>query len=397
MTNTRWRIVLWATMGLIVLWVAWQARGALVPFAIGAVLAYALSPVVDTIASWIPASTHRRDVLRRGLVVGVLYITFFGSLIGVGVAVLPTAVQQAGDFIEILPEIVEDARIEGTAWIDQFRAQLPAQLRDDIDRAIQDFSDGASDFAGHLLTGTVSRASGTIGLVAGIVIVPFWMFYALRDRHFVERNFLRATPAPAQDDVRNLGRMADDLFGRYIRAQLLLGLIVGVSVGIVMSLLGVEFAVGLGLWAGVTELIPILGPWLGAAAGLIVVLATDPGLFVWVALAYLVVQQLENNLLVPRIQGGAVDIHPAMVLLLLSVAGSIWGLAGLVVAVPIAAILRELFWYADRRLRGESPEEAFAHSMVGSRRKDLPLDATLDEPAAQAAEDSAVLEHADRP
>src|SRR5690606_3917292 len=111
--------------------------------------------------------------------------------------------------------------------------------------------------------------------------------------------------------------------------------------------------IGLGLWAGVTELIPILGPWLGGIAGVIVVLATDPGLIVWVALIYFMVQQLENNLLVPRIQGDAVDIHPAMVIMLLAVFGAIWGFMGMLVAVPLSAIGRELFWYADRRLRGE--------------------------------------------
>src|SRR5690606_4094177 len=131
------------------------------------------------------------------------------------------------------------------------------------------------------------------------------------DRHFVERNFMRAVPDSAKDDVRNVGRIADYLLGRYIRAQLLLGVIVGVAIGISMTLLGVQFSIGLGVWAGVTELIPILGPWLGAAAGLIVVLATDPQLVLWVALVYFVVQQLENNLLVPRIQGDAVDLHPA--------------------------------------------------------------------------------------
>src|SRR5690606_34220129 len=125
------------------------------------------------------------------------------------------------------------------------------------------------------------------------------------------------------------------------------------------------------------------------AAGIVVVLATEPDLLPWVALIYFVVQQLENNLLVPRIQGGAVDIHPAMVILLLAVVGSIWGFLGMLVAVPIAAIGRELFWYADRRLRGEPPAAAFAASHVGSKAVDMPADARLDSPEAIAEAEAA--------
>lgn len=396
MTRSRWRLALWLTLLVVLLWAMWQARGALVPFAVAAILAYALSPIVDGLASLIPARTHTHDVIRRGFVVAVLYVVFFGSLIGVGFAIVPTAVHQIAEVIDDLPGIVEDARIQSTEWVDQFRRELPTEMRDDIDRATQDVSESITTVAGRLLGGTVSTVTGTLGFFAGILIVPFWMFYALRDRHFVERSVLRAVPPGGQEDVRMVGRIADRLLGRYIRAQLLLGVIVGTSVGVAMSLLGVQFSIGLGLWAGITELIPILGPWIGGAAGIIVVLATEPELFFWVALVYFVVQQLENNLLVPRIQGGAVDIHPAMVLVLLSVFGAIWGLPGLLVAVPLTGILRELFWYADRRLRGESPAESFAHSHVGSREVDDALDARLDNPASVMAEDAAVRAELER-
>ena len=366
----------------LVLWVAWTARLALLPFAVGAVVAYALSPVVDRLASLIPARTRRHDVIRRGVVVLVIYAVVLGLLTGVGVAIVPTAVNQASVFFDELPEIVDDARLQLTEWVDRYRTRLPDELRTEVDGALEEMSSASADVIGRLLTGTVGTLTGALGIVIGFLIVPFWLFYALRDRHFVEGNFMRAVPSGIQPDVLNVGRIADYLLGRYIRAQLLLGLIVGLAVGISMTLLGVQFSIGLGLWAGITELIPILGPWLGAIAGIIVVLATDPGLVVWVALIYSVVQQLENNLLVPRIQGGAVDVHPGMVIILLTVAGAIWGLVGMVVVVPLAAIGRELFWYADRRLRGRNPEEAFAASHVGRRQVDMPLDARVNAAAA---------------
>ena len=137
-----------------------------------------------------------------------------------------------------------------------------------------------------------------------------------------------------------------------------------IRLGALLFLLGVDLSLGLGVWAGVTELVPIIGPWVGAVPGLILIAATDLSLLPWVALVYFMVQQLENNFLVPRIQGQALDLHPALIIVLLVVGGAVWGFIGLVTVVPGTAILRELFWYVDRRLRGQSPDEAFAQSRL---------------------------------
>jgi hypothetical protein len=137
--------------------------------------------------------------------------------------------------------------------------------------------------------------------------------------------------------------------------------------------MGVQLSLALAVWAGVTELIPILGPWLGAIPALLIVAGTEPDLLIPVALLYLIVQQLENNLLVPRIQGHAVDIHPAMVILLLVVGGAAFGFIGLVIIVPLAAILRELFWYVDRRLAGATPDQAMRRTNVGKEPGGEPL------------------------
>ncbi|MGE3960255.1 MAG: AI-2E family transporter [Dehalococcoidia bacterium] len=390
MTNQHWRIVLWATMLSFTAWVAWSARLALLPFAVGAIAAYALSPIVDRLSALVPARNRRQDKIRRGVVVLTIYLVFFGAIGGVGVAIVPTAVDQATDFIDGLPDIVDEARVQLTDWADQYRASVPDDLRDEMDGAVEDLSNAATDMAGNLLTGTFGSLTSAIGLVSGFLIIPFWLFYALRDRHFIERNFMRAVPAAFHDDVMHIARISDSLLGRYIRAQLLLGLVVGIAVGIAMTVLGVQFSVGLGLWAGITEMIPVLGPWLGAVPGVVLVLATEPDLLIPVMLVYFIVQQLENNLLVPRIQGDAVDIHPAMVIMLIVVFGAVWGLIGMIVAVPLTAIVRELFWYVDRRLRGATPDLAFAASHVGAREQDLPMDARLDSAAAQASEAAAV-------
>jgi predicted PurR-regulated permease PerM len=364
-TAQRWRIALWAAMLAVVLYIVWQARGALFPFAVGAILAYALSPLVDRLASVVPVRSHRGDVYRRGAAVLLLYTVTALGLIAAGAALIPVAADQIAQFVDDLPEIVENARLQANEWLEEYRSRVPQDIQDRIDEIGADAGSTAADAVASGMRRSISLLTGTLTIVFGFVIVPFFMFYALRDRPYVANNFINAVPEEARQDVRNLLLIADRLLGRYIRGQLILGVVVGVAVGVGLTLLGVELSLALGLFAGVTELIPIIGPWIGAVPGLIIVAATEPDLILPVALLYLLVQQVENMLLVPRIQGQAVDIHPAMILLLLAAGGAAFGFLGLVIIVPLAAILRELFWYADRRLRGSTATEALTLSHYG--------------------------------
>ena len=367
------RLGLWIlTIGLI-LWVSYQARLALIPFFIGTLFAYIVSPLVDRVSQILPAKTRRGDVWRRGISVLIVYALALIGLIAAIWAVAPSVAQQTQLLVDDLPTILEGARQQLNLWSNNVRELLPATYRmrfdDYLAILISSFSDGASRTIEDYILVASNAITKTIAIVIGFLVVPFWMFYAIRDRHFAETSIKQASPPEVRDDLINLARIGDSILGRYLRGQLLLGLVVGVAVGLAMKLLGVQWALWLGVWAGVTELIPVAGPWLGAIAGLIVVAATNPDLFIWVVVIYLTVQLTENVFLAPRIQGHAVRIHPGLILLLLVVAGSLWGAVGVIVIVPIAALLKELFWYLDRRLRGASAAGALDNSYY-SRDKD---------------------------
>ena len=367
MTAARGRTLLWALMLTGIALLAWRARFALLPFAFGSIVAYALTPIVDRMASVVPARSHQADVVRRGVAVLVLYGVIGLSLFGVGLALVPVATDQTARFIDDLPEFIDDARLEFNELLSEYRDRVPVDAQERIDGYADELGDTLADAVATTFRESITRITGTIGLVFGFLIVPFWLFYALRDRHFVGESFQRAVPEPVREDASHVLLLADRLLGSYIRAQLFLGVVVGVAVGLGLTLMDVELSLALGVFAGVTELIPIIGPWLGAIPAIVIVAATEPDLLPWVALLYVVVQQLENNLLVPRVQGHALDLHPAMIILLLVVAGAVFGFVGLVVVVPLFAILRELFWYIDHRLAGAQPHEALARTNMGRR------------------------------
>jgi predicted PurR-regulated permease PerM len=135
------------------------------------------------------------------------------------------------------------------------------------------------------------------------------------------------------------------VLGAYIRAQLTLGVVVGVVASLGLFLLGIKFSVLLGLVAGVTELIPIIGPLLGAIPGVFVALATSPDKVIWVVLLYAGIQTVENTVLVPRIQSHAVGVHPAIVMVALMVGSETAGLWGVLLSVPVTAVGRDVFTY----------------------------------------------------
>jgi predicted PurR-regulated permease PerM len=363
MTRWHWRLVLWNGALALVLWALWQASNALLPFAFGALIAYALSPVVDRIAS-LSIFRAADETLRRGIAVAAIYVVLGLSGLWAGSMVVPLAAEQVVEFVNTLPATVDAAQTEGTLLLERYRQRVPLAVQVNLERTLNDASAAAASALATMAQRTLATVTSTIGLILGFAVTPFFVFYAMRDRGRAADSILAATPPTLRDDVRNVMRIGDRMLARFLQGQLILGLVVGLAAFTGLRLLGVQLSLGLGVIAGVTELIPMIGPFLGAIAGLLIVLATDPAKLPWVALLYLGIQMAENYLLVPRIQGGAVQIHPAMVLVLLVVSGAVMGFWGLVVAVPLAAILRELFWYTDARLRGLSAAEAFAATRV---------------------------------
>jgi predicted PurR-regulated permease PerM len=309
--------------------------------------------------------TRQSERVRRGVAVGLIYLVLGGAVLWVTSMILVLAANQIVEFVDTLPATVDAAQQTGAAWLERYRARVPADVQAQIEGYIDQASAAAAATLGAMAQGSFSAVTSTIGLAFGFAVTPFFVFYAMRDRASARTSLLNATPPNLVADTDNFLRIADRMLGRFLQGQLILGLVVGSAVGVGLALMGVKLSLGLGVIAGLTELVPVIGPWLGAIPGLLIVLASDPSRFVLVALLYLGVQMLENYLLVPRIQGTAVEIHPAMVLALLVVFGAVMGFWGLVVAVPLTAILRELFWYGDARLRGVAPADAFASTRVG--------------------------------
>ncbi|MEN9938975.1 MAG: hypothetical protein RLZZ387_5554 [Chloroflexota bacterium] len=356
----RWLLVALALYGIV--WLLWRAWPAMTPFVLGLVVAYLLTPLVNRLAR------H----MRRPLAILVVYL-IAAILITLSVLyVVPPVVDQAQRIVEYVPS-VEEARELRDRWLARYRAALPENIREPIDEA----ADSAVEVLQANATSYVQRAVGlviasllqivnTVTFLLGFLIVPIWLFYVINDEQQGRAFLDRILHPRIRPDFWNVWRMVNKVFSDYIRGQLVLGVAVGLMAGLgllALQLLGFDtkYILLLAIIAGITELIPIIGPILGAIpAVLLAVFATDDptrnGLAV-LAL-YVLIQQLENNFLVPRIVGESVGVHPAILTVVLIAMGEVFGLLGVILSAPLAAVARDLFVYVYQRLGHVPPRAA---------------------------------------
>ena len=246
--------------------------------------------------------------------------------------------------------------------------RIPPEISDPINTNIEKALGTLGDAIQKGVGGTLKTLWNTVSFIIGMAIIPFWLFYMLNDNRHIKRSLYTLVPEQARADVRNIEQIVDSLLSSYLRGQLLLCLLVGSMATIVLLIFGVDMALLLGTFAAVFEIIPILGPYLGAIPAVLIVLLTNPITALWVALSFAGIQQIENIFLVPRISGNAVRFHPALVMMLVVIASQLAGIVGMLFMVPLVAMLRDVFRYLYLRTteRGATPvmalENLHAHT-----------------------------------
>ena len=319
-------------------------RGVLFPFVIGGILAYVLHPLVLSIEAVNPLK-KRWPGVSRSLAILLTYLIVGGIVVGALVVIIPPTIQQAANFMELFPAFLERARVTVEGWNEQYASMIPEEIRLQIENALREAGSALLGAGQNLVARTFSAVSGALTIIIGLAVVPVFLYYMLKDRELLVYGLASQFPPDARVHIRNVISVVNDVWGSYVRAQLFLGLVVGTLVTVGLFFLDIKFAIWLGVIAGLFELVPIIGPWIGAIPGVLVTLATSPGNLVWVILVYLGVQLLENGLLVPRIQGRALDLHPVVIITVIVVGGDVAGLWGVVLGPPLLAAARAVFDY----------------------------------------------------
>ena len=351
------KVSFYVFIGVVVCSGLYLVRGALFPFVLGIVLTYILNPFVNFFEQFIPLKSTKPQ-LARALSITIVTLTAFLIIAGCLLLVIPPMFKQSSELITNIPSLITDARTTVESWNEEYASNIPEEVRVEIDRLLENGGEILLGAFSGLVGRTAVAAVHALTLVVGLVVLPLFVFYFLKDREVVRESFVEVFPTDTQIHVVYVLRILNRIIGAYVRAQFTLAAVVWVFISIGLMLMGVKYAILLGAVAGIFELVPIVGAWLAVIPTIIVVLSTSPEKIVWVLLLYLGVQLFQGALIVPRIQSFAMKLHPLMILVSIVVGSEIAGLWGVVLGPPIAASVKELLIYFSNPARyGISMEE----------------------------------------
>ena len=370
-------------MIVLVLWLLWTARGALPAFVIGLALAFVLDPAVTALA--------RRGVPRWAGVL-IMYVAVVAVVWALFAFALPPISRQGREFLEQLPQFGAALGDWERGLADWYRGlPLPTELRTMIDESLAASGQAVADFARGLLAPTISAIVRAATFVLGLVVIPVWLFFVLKDREGFSRTVAGAMPPTWRADAENLLALLGRVGGRWVRGQLLLGASIFLATAIGLTILTVvgfaefgQFTLVLALIAGVLEWFPIIGPIVAAVPAILIGLSISVPAAIAAAILYTAIQQLENNILVPKVMGDAVDLHPAVMILALVVGGSLFGIGGAILAAPAVSAGRDLYRYGFHRFAGRPPIEALELAKHGERRTPVEPATGPEPPSTQA-------------
>lgn len=272
----------------------------------------------------------------RMLGILALYLTILGLMIFILSLVVPYIADEVSQLSTTLPAVVE--RVSTSLEDVQKGSPQYLDFISEAQNILETFSIYLQQSSQSVVSLIVSIFGGVMSFIAIIII----SFYLAVMKGGIENFIESVVPEDYEAYIMDLWRRSEAKVGRWIQGQLLLALIVGLTVYIGLELMGIKFALSLGILAMAFEIIPIVGPVLAAIPAVFLAFLQEPQLGLWVVIFYVVVQQLENHLLVPVVLGKTTGLNPVVVILALLVGNQIAGISGMVLSVPVATIIVEM-------------------------------------------------------
>ena len=313
------------------------SASALFVFGIGVAIAFFLVPVVN----WF----EQRGLPRWVAAILLVVVTLLAIILLLGAMAL-IVVEQGVDFVRRLPDMLDEL----AAWYES--VDLPEWLRAGIDAIIASIEDNLQGVdQGVLVAGLIGNLFSLLGGLFAWLLLPFFLFYLLKDQPRMSSNFYARVPAPWKDDIGQTLTISVGNFARYFEATFLLGLIMFALVTLGMLAIGtimdapqlVSFAFLLGLIAFVMELIPQIGPILSYIPALLISIPAGLDVVIVVSVYYFIIFNVEGSILVPNLMGQMIKFNGASVLVLIAIGFALGGIIGAILALPLAMITRDLF------------------------------------------------------
>ncbi|MCA0979688.1 AI-2E family transporter [Exiguobacterium aestuarii] len=346
--NKWYRALFWTLTIFLVIWVGTEISFVFepiqvilalvtVPLIVAGLFFYFLVGIVDFLEKRLKGK--RALAVAMTLIGLVLIFTIVFSILG------PVLAEQVTSLINAMPSIAKELQqqafaVRDTLLQNEFLSRFMAQN----DEMFRNLTTNITSYLGDLFGNIASSFGQVVGFVTSavitIVVIPFMLLYMLLDGKRLPDAIVKLLPSSYEKETRHILHDMHETVRSYVNAQLLVAFFVGITSLIGLWIVGVDYAILLALFMMVTNIIPYVGPFLGAVPAVIVAFIQDPIKVIWVIVVIIIVQQIESNVISPLIQGKSLKVHPLTIIIVLLVAGNLAGIIGMLIAVPFYAVAK---------------------------------------------------------
>lgn len=315
----------------------------IVPVVLAIITFYLFNPIID----WL-----EKHKIKRIYGIILLFVTIIGLLTTLIILVYPIIQEQVMSLIQAFPEyldsitltieewsensVFEEAIYNATEWFNSLLGNLPSNI---------------SDYLGTAASG-ISNVFSTVSSIAVVAATfPIILFFLLKDSERFTKYMMELIPPKFRKDTTAVLSTMNEQVSSYIKGQLIICVCIGVMMFIGFTIIGLDYAIILAIVVSVTAIIPYIGPTIAIIPAIIVALIDSPFMLIKLIIVWVVVQFIDGNLIEPNIQGKSLDVHPLTIIIVLLVMGDLLGLVGLILGVPIYAILKVLVNFIFQKLK----------------------------------------------
>lgn len=332
-------LIVFAVIALSIYLIRGDIAKVITPFIYGLILAYLLNPLIKLL---------EKKLKNRIVVILLVFLAFAGVITTVIALFLPRLIRDVSGFADEIPRAIDFIIKTAEEIRDGRLTIIPEQVLGwiDIDKEMARIADvvkqSLADFSGWLI------ASGS--KLLDLIMTPIITFYYLKDKELIRETILGAFKPEGRNRAVEIAGDVDKVIGGFIRGQITVAAFVGVLTGLGCMIIGVPHALTIGVVAGLTNIIPYFGPWLGGIMPVILALMEKPLMALWVVILIVAVQQVEASFISPQIMSHSVGLHPLLVMFSVLLFGSVLGIPGMIIGVPLMATLK-VFWSHIKKYR----------------------------------------------
>jgi len=304
-----------------------------------AILAYLFNPIINYL---------EEKKIRRHIGVFILYFTIIDIFIIFALLVIPKSGAEIKRLMSDMPTYMEKISLFTDEIYNKYYStlgELPP-LFSGVQQVVMEnivglehlVMDGLKSFIGGILK--------TFSKLISLILTPILTFYFLVDKDYFKERIMNGIPKRFRSESRKVFLLMDDSLSKFVRGRIIMAAYVGVATSIILLILRVDFALVIGFITGIADIIPYIGPFLGFLPAVFFASLDSPVKAIWVSVLFVLIQWVENNIVAPKVIGDTTGIHPLIVLISIIIGGGIFGVLGMILAVPVVAIFIILFKFA---------------------------------------------------